>query len=166
MAFQSPWQDIGDQLDSKYSDKLFYHQRFKDDNFLKILVPLEEDIDKFFGTKVKNLFIAQRAYGWVPCVPPDEQQLEFRWPPDGFDELRELYLQYRDRFASYETLIWVDFWSAQMQTDIIPTTEWLEMMEQTDEAIQEFCDTTPGFTYMGRITEQVEPNFFYQYIEE
>ena len=157
--FESPWEPIGDLLDETFETQKFYHQAFDGDNFLEVLTPLEGDETTFYGTNVLNVFIAQKAYGWRMCGD-DPNQRTFEWPPEGFEEARTRYLESRSRWPSYQTLIWVDFWTPTQNQSFFPASEWLTMMEDTDAAIQEFCNTTEGFVYMGRIESQVEPIFF------
>lgn len=165
MAWTSPWPTVGVELDTTtYQDDLFYHQGYKGDNFLEILVPKAEDVDKFFGTHVLNIFIVQRAYGWVECGDPNQR--EFQWPPPGFEEARARYLACKERFASYKTLIWVDFYSAALAQLENPETDWPNMMEDTRDAIQQFCSNTEGFEYMGDIESQVPASFFHAKIDE
>lgn len=159
--FPSPWKGIATTLDVKYDKDYFYYQKFKHDNFLASLVPDTED---FFGTKVFNIFIAQRPYGWKECGGPNQRQ--FQWPPDGFQESLDRYLLVKDRFASFKTYIWVDYWTALENRTINPASDWVTMMDDTNAAIEAFCTATPGFTYMGKIESQVEPNFFFEQIEE
>lgn len=164
MPWSSPWVSIGNELDDvTFKKDIFYHQAWKGDNFLELLVPKEEHKTRFFGTHVLNIFIAQRAYGWVDCGTPD--QYEFDWPPPGFEEARARYLECKDRFASYNTLIWVDKYSASLAQTINPSTDWPSMMDQTASAIQSFCASTPGFVYMGEIESQVPPSFFEEKIQ-
>lgn len=159
--FASPWQGIATDLDNEYSEEYLYHQSFRNDNFLASLVPQN---NTFFGTKVLNIFIAQRAYGWRECGNPINR--EFVWPPEGFQDSLDLYLATRERFASYTTMIWVDYWTAVRNQSFYPGSDWLMMMDQTNDAIQEFCSTTPGFQYMGKIESQVEASFFHSYIDD
>jgi hypothetical protein len=164
MAWVSPWPAVGDSLDTTtFKNDMFYHQAYQGDNFLELLVPKVGDETKFFGTNILNIFIAQKAYGWVNCGRPDEYS--FSWPPAGFDDMRNRYLACKDRFASYSTLIWVDTYSALLARAINPSTDWPTMMAQTRDAIIDFCSNTPGFSYMGEIGSAVPPSFFEPYIQ-
>lgn len=165
MAWTSPWPSIATELDTvTFKDFMFYHQAYKGDNFLELLVPQSGHEDKFFGTHVLNIFIAQRFYGWVDCGDPD--QYEFSWPPPGFEATRNRYLACKDRFASYKTLVWVDKYSALLGQIENPETDWPTMMDDTASAIEDFCNNTDGFEYMGVLTSQVPPSFFEEKIKE
>lgn len=162
--FSSPWEPIAITLQEQFEIEDFEYEAFSNDNFLETLVPTTEESGKFFGTNIFNIFIAQKAYGWVQCGEPNQR--EFQWPPTGFTEARQRYLDNLDRWPSYKCFVWVDFWTAQQNQGFYPTSDWLSMMEQTRTAIEEFCNTTQGFTYMGRIDSQVEAGFFEEVVTE
>ncbi len=162
MTFPSPWEPIALILEETFPREAISHEAFSGDSFLEILVPTTEQSGKFFGTNIFNIFIAQKAYGWIQCGDSPNQR-QFNWPPEGFLEARDRYLADLDRWPSYKTFIWVDFWTPSLN---LMGNDWLSMMDQTDSAIQDFCDTTEGFTYMGRIESMVEAPFFTDAITE
>ena len=174
MSVESPWPDIGDVLDTMFEKEYFFHQGFKNDNFLDVLFPPEKWTDRngdehditeqFFGTKMLNIFIVQKDYGF--------EGDENTWDDPGseFSQMIEEYvqrwtLQY-PRFTDYTTHIYIDLWSAQKVKDENEESTLLDNLIALAPRFEQFCNDTPGFEYKGFIEEQVEANFFEESIKE
>jgi hypothetical protein len=164
MTFDYPiWKDIGVKLrDVDYPKRYVTPENYKKANPLENLV-VPPDIEKFFGTKTCNLFIASRPYGWSKGSGNWTES----WPPEGFDESVARHKQTYKQFARYETHIWTDFYLVSIVEGFNPDTRLREMMEAVEGHLEAVCTELAdyGFTYEGRIEDAIESNFFASIID-
>lgn len=177
MSVTSPWPQIGRDLDETYKTEYLFHQPYSDDNFLELLMPTatwvtsqQGEIDitgKFFGVKSFNIFIASKLYGWTGTDP----NRTFDWddPDSDFSTDLQTTLDRWDknyaRFASYQTLIWVDKYTALQVQKQYPDSRMPEMMDSVARKMQDLCTTTKGFTFMAVLTDLPQQNFFFDSID-
>lgn len=183
MSVESPWPDIGNELDNFYlnsSDghpEYFFHQAYNKDDFLYCLVPaptwehpdqgtLSNAQNIFFGTKILNIFIAQKPYGWVPGGGEGGGGYSFAWDDPGSawtlkvnDFIAQLNHCYK-RFPYYHTKIYVDMWTALRVQAECPQSDMPQMMCRTATKLKELCLTTKGFEWGGIIRSQVPADYF------
>ena len=177
MSFTSPWPQIGDDLDETYKTEYLFHQGYHNDNFLEILMPpttfvskTQDEIDitgRFFGVKSFNIFIASKLYGWGGTNP----NRTFDWDDPNSEFSKNLqqdvdrWEKNYPRFASYQTLVWVDKYTANQIKKDYPDSQMPEMMDSVARKMEEFCTNTTGFTWKGVITELPQQNFFFEAID-
>jgi hypothetical protein len=165
----NPWPDVGDELDDLYNKRFFYHQGYYRDEWWNCVIPNE---DNFFGTKVLNIFIAMKPYGWTQGVGETEDQWHFDWgDPDSsytlaVQDARTRWVAVQNRFPYYKTNIYVDTYRANQQFIECPQSDVRRMMTRTTDMFQDFCATTPGFEFKGVISSMVPASFFQEEIDE
>lgn len=166
----SPWPAIGAELDTFYAKDYFYAFDVGDDNFMTALVPSKTwnhptlgviDCEgKFFGTKVLNIFIAQKPYGWVGN--------NFVWGDSSSDYSQQInatadqIVSDYNRFPYYHTIVYGDLYTVSNSgcPDII------DKMRRTIAKLASFSSSVAGFEYGGTIDSQVPSDFFKERIDK
>lgn len=162
------YEGLGNELEGVYDKDIFFHQAFKNDEFLRVLVPPETD---FFGTKTLNLFVASKPYGWRP-TDEDPDKWHFDWGDSDSDytafvtSMQDQWAFVRYRFPYYLTWIYGDLGTAKRVVEACPGSDMLRMMNRTIQKLQEFCSVTPGFQYGGTIEDEVPSSYFQPRITE
>lgn len=188
-AHKSVWPSIGKQLDTYYSTQsnghpeYFYQQSYDNDDFMYILVPALQwnhptlgtidCLNSFFGTKVLNIFIAQKPYGWKASGGEgggsgpstfvwDDPSSDYSIKVAAFiDQLNKSY----NRFPLYRTRIYVDMFTALQVQSLCPNSDMPQMMCRTANKLKALCQTTFGFEWGGIITDQTSMEYFQPVID-
>lgn len=159
------WTDIGNTLANvKYKERYITPERYIADNPLEALVALP-DVEKFFGTKVLNIFIVAQPIGWVKA---GEDWVE-NWPPPGWDACRDRHIATYSRFTKYKTLVYTDFNIVNKVMAANSNSLMRQMMEATEGKLQyQLCPQLAdyGWEFKERITAAVEANYFDSVIRE
>lgn len=147
----SPWPAVGESLSNL--NKLFVHQAHPEESWIKPFVPL---VDEFFATKVVNIFIMQKPYGWV------ETELN-TWTFEGFgaefeEDLAKLITNI-DKFPFYRLLIWVDMATPELIRQQCPASDILQMMNKTASAVAGLANDF--IKYMGKL-DSIQPASYFQ----
>lgn len=156
---------IGSTLEASYSaPRYFNYLAPQDTDPLAALVPLV-GMERCFGTKVRNLFVVRKPYGWSNASAGGEFGT-YSWPPAGYEDSKARLIEAYPYFASYETLVWMDL--SFDCGDCPDGSSYCDMMLQTEEGIEAMCTELAdyGFTYMGPITDGIDESFFEPYIDE
>lgn len=157
---QEIWENIGQILKTQYSPKYITPEKFDYDNPLRQLVSGSEH---FFGTKTLNLFVISRPYGWTKSGDTWSES----WPPSGFNDAKAQHIATYSKYTKYQTKIWMDFHVVTKVMTESPSSQFEDMMEQTETRIITLCNELAdyGFEYIGRIDYQPDENFFKPYID-
>lgn len=145
--------------------QFYFHHAYDANNFLWILTPQPDDMEKFFGPRSFNVFVAQKPYGW--------NRSTFTWPPVGWEDARLRYLNSIERWKYYLTIIYCDLEPPQSVAatcageDPPSFSDYRAKMLDTGAKIRDFCISTPGFLFGGfdPREENIRPLFeqFFRY---
>ena len=152
------WNDLGTQLELYYKKRYFTPERYVADNPLENLVVLP-GIEQFFGTKVFNIFIVSVPYGWVK----DEDGIWVEnWPPEGFEEAKSRHIANYDKFTSYVTYIYMDYYIVQLMEAQSANTRMREMMDQTKVRLTDLCSELVDYGFFMRedLNDPKDINYF------
>lgn len=160
MVFEQ-WNAVMEQLAARYQKQYYTPERIPQENPLEFLV-VRQDVEQFFGTKVLNIFICGKNYGWVF----EDGEFVENWPPEGYLEAVDKHIATYKQYALYYTFVWVDFTWVYELMDANPESRIEEMMEAVDQHMKDLCEFLAdyGFVYMGRIEEAVEGSYFEELI--
>lgn len=155
------WDEVGKELqDNKYKKRYLTPEQYD-----KLPNPLENlvvpvGIDSFFGTKVCNIFIVAIPFGW-------KSSTEEEWPPPGYEDAKQRHKDTYDKFAKYETHVYMDFNIVKKIMAEEPESKFEEMMQTTKAHMQSMCADLSeyGFKMEGDITGDVTASHFYEVID-
>ena len=155
-------------LKSSYSKQYFDFQYFDTENPLDNLVCLPGK-EKFFGTKVLNLFVVGKPYGWKRKDPPPSEgsKWEFDWPPPRYEAALARHKATYKLFASYKTYVWTDWILVKKVMDADEDSDFEDMMETTEDKIKEMCNKLSkyGFKFVKRLESDPGLGYFQNYLK-
>lgn len=157
------WSDLSRRLEAnEYGKYYFTGEKFKADNPLECLVVLP-GVESFYGTRVLNLFIVSRPYGWEKN---EDGEWGENWPPEGFDDAVIRHVATYEKFTSYKTWIFMDYNFVRKLEERVPDTRIREMMDATKTRLQDLCNSLVGYGFkMGPdIENEVGAEFFAPYL--
>ena len=158
------FRDVGIHLrDHKYQDKYFTPEKYSEaKNPLESLVVIQ-DVTKFFGTKVCNIFVVSIPFGWK-----FETDWVEEWPPLGYAEAKARHIETFEVYAKYQTHVYMDMNIVNKIMAATPDSKFQEMMIQTKVRMQEMCMDLAayGFTFEADITSDVGPEYFYSVLDD
>jgi hypothetical protein len=154
------WDDLGAELVSDYAPRYLTPEKIDGENPLDPFVA-KDDLDHFFGTKVLNIFIVGKPYGWTF----DGSTWTDNWPPPGLSDAITKHIATYEKYTKYQTLVWIDFGIVDLIMESNPSSRFEEMMVAVSGHMSDLCTTLAdyGFIFMGDITS---PPDFTPYINE
>lgn len=157
------WEPVGQAIKRKYRKRYVTPEHMPENaNPLRNLVVLE-GLERFFGTKVINIFIVALPFGWKRV---DGDWIE-DWPPENYTDAKERHIRTYQYFSSYRTHVYMDFNYVQKIEDADPDSDLRELMNQTKIWMQEMCTDLAeyGFVMEPDITTEVGPEHFYPILD-
>lgn len=144
------WFDFGESLSVDNLPFYFQAEQWENNNPLSgLVVPPNANVESFFGTVIKNIYIVAEPIGWEVN---ELGQWEENWPPEGFDEAIQRHIDTFEQFSFYQTDVWIDWEIVETLMAINPSSRFGEMMGATETRMMEMCETLAayGFTFKGR----------------
>lgn len=157
------WEPVGIALGQKYKKRYWTPERLPENlNPLRNLVVLE-GIDRFFGTKVCNIFIVGLLFGWRQS---GEEWVE-DWPPTGYADAKARHIDTFKYFSKYETHVYMDYNLVAKVEAADPETDFRRLMNGTKGRMQEMCSDLAayGFTMEPDIVGEVGAEYFYDVLD-
>lgn len=173
----SPWGEIGSSLDVLYPNDYFFKNKYRAQNPFTLLFPPltvpgagggSVDIrNSFFGTKMLNIFIIQKPYGYDgdedDGIDWDDPDSTWSRAVDGAIQTWNT-VQAR-RFPYYKTLVFADWWSLERVPD--PDPFLIDYIAKFGKSVAKFKSVIPsitGFEYAADLHEAVGEGYFQEYI--
>lgn len=152
------WDIIGAALVGMFPKNDVVAQPITPKEFLVGVVPLSaENQGRFVGTFVYNVFIVLYPYGWTKG---SNGKYSFSWPPTGFEQLRQMYQDNVEKFASVLSVFYIDLYTAGQYAEANPGSDLVAMLSRTGFEIEQMCGSTDGMSFGGYLESPITETFF------
>lgn len=159
------WDDVSTGLRAeRYNGRYLTPERYIAKNPVENLV-VPPGVDKFFGTKVLNIFLVGTPYGWAKNGSGVWTE---SWPPSGLGDAVERHKATYKKFTRYKTLVYVDFYLVSLIMAQSSSSRFREMMDKVKTRLATLCGDLAAFGFVLKpdVTTAVQPSFFYPELDD